>query len=89
MLILGHEWASREKTLRSYELMARYVAPHFQGVVEPIQYSQHWTAERKEGLFNSSVSAIMKSMQDYREHEEKMGRKPSDLADRPVTRVRP
>ena len=89
MLILAHEWASREKTLRSYELMARYVAPHFQGVVEPIQYSQHWTAERKEGLFNSSVTAIMKSMQDYREHEEAMGRKPSELADRPVTRVRP
>jgi limonene 1,2-monooxygenase len=89
MLILAHEWASREKTLRSYELMARYVAPHFQGVVEPIQYSQHWTAERKEGLFNSSVGAIMKSMQDYREHEEKMGRKPSDLATGPVTRVRP
>ena len=89
MLILAHEWASREKTLHSYELWARYVAPHFQGVVEPIAYSQHWTADRKEGLFNSSVTAIMKSMQDYREHEEAMGRKPSDLATGPVTRVRP
>ncbi len=89
MLLLAHEWASREKIERSYELWARYVASHFQGSVEPIAYSQHWTADRKEGLFNSSVAAIMKSMQDYREHEEKMGHKPSDLADRPVTRVRP
>jgi limonene 1,2-monooxygenase len=89
LLILAHEWATREKTLRSYELMARYVMPHFQGLVEPIQYSQHWTTERKEGLFNSSVAAIMKSMQDYREHEEAMGRKPSALATGPVTRVRP
>jgi limonene 1,2-monooxygenase len=89
MLILAQEWASREKTLRSFELLARYVAPHFQGVVDPIEYSQQWTAERKEGLFNSSVVAIMKSIQDYREHEEQHGRQPSELADRPVTRVRP
>jgi limonene 1,2-monooxygenase len=89
LLVLAHEWASREKTLRSYELMARYVMPRFQGAVEPIGYSQHWTAERKEGLFNSSVTAIMKSMQDYREHEEKAGRRPSELATGPVTRVRP
>lgn len=89
VLLLAHEWASREKILRSYELWARYVAPHFQGIVEPISYSQQWTAQRKEGLFNSSVAAIMKSMQDYREHEEAKGRAPSPLADRPVTRVRP
>jgi limonene 1,2-monooxygenase len=89
LLLLAHEWASREKILHSYELWARYVAPHFQGVVEPISYSQHWTADRKEALFMSSVTAIMKSMQDYREHEEAMGRKPSELATGPVTRVRP
>lgn len=89
MLLLAHEWASREKILRSYELMARYVAPHFQGAVEQISFSQQWTAQRKEGLFNSSVAAIMKSMEDYRQHEEAMGRRPSDLATGPVTRVRP
>ncbi len=32
MLLLAHEWAPREKILHSYELWARYVAPHFQGV---------------------------------------------------------
>jgi limonene 1,2-monooxygenase len=89
LLLLAHEWAPREKILRSFELWARYVAPHFQGTADPIQYSQQWTAGRKDMLFGTSVAAIMKSMQDYREHEEAKGRKPSDLADRPVTRVRP
>ncbi|HZP46553.1 MAG TPA: LLM class flavin-dependent oxidoreductase [Candidatus Binataceae bacterium] len=89
VLLLAHEWASREKILRSYELWARYVAPRFQGIVEPISFSQNWTAQRKEALFNSSVAAIMKSMQDYREHAEAKGHAPSPLADREVTRVRP
>jgi len=89
LLFLAHEWAPREKILRSYELLARYVMPHFDGLIEPISYSQQWTAQRKEALFNSSVTAIMKSMEDYRQHEEQKGRTPSELANRPVTRVRP
>jgi limonene 1,2-monooxygenase len=30
-LMLAHEWADREATRRNYELIARHVAPHFQG----------------------------------------------------------
>ena len=29
--MLAGDWADRDATLRSYELMARYVHPHFQG----------------------------------------------------------
>jgi len=75
--------------LHSYELWARYVAPHFQNTVTPIEFSQQWTSERKEALFGASVQAIMKAMQDYKDHREEQGKKPSELADRPVTRVRP
>jgi len=89
LLLLAHEWAPREKILHSYELWARYVAPQFQGSTVPIQFSQHWTEERRDVLFGSSVQAIMKSMQDYRESREAAGHKPSELADRPITRVRP
>jgi limonene 1,2-monooxygenase len=89
LLILAHEWASREKTLRSYELWARYVAPHFQGTVEAIENSNRWTAERRQMLMGTSMTAIMKSMQDYKDSREAAGHKPSELADRPVTRIRP
>ena len=30
MLLLAHNWANWEATRKSYELMARYVHPHFQ-----------------------------------------------------------
>jgi len=89
LLMLAHEWAPREKILHSYELWARYVAPHFQNTVTPIEFSQQWTSERKEALFGASVQAIMKAMQDYKDHREEQGKKPSELADRPVIRVRP
>jgi limonene 1,2-monooxygenase len=88
MLVLAHEWASREKTLKSYEMLARYVMPKFQGSAIPIEYSQQWTAQRRDQLFNSSVKAVVKAMHDYKEHRVAAGQKPSDLADQPITRTR-
>ena len=35
VMFRAHEWANREQTMRSYELFARYVAPHFQGSMKP------------------------------------------------------
>jgi limonene 1,2-monooxygenase len=89
LLILAHEWATREKTLRSYELWARYVAPHFQGAVEQIDFSNRWTSERRQMLMGTSIKAIMKSIEDYKQHREEKGAKPSELADRPLDRIRP
>ena len=34
LLFRAHEWATREQTLRSYELFARYVMPRFQGSID-------------------------------------------------------
>ncbi len=89
LLVLAHEWASREKTLKSYEMLARYVIPKFQGAALPIEYSQQWTAQRKDELFSTSVKAVVKAMHDYKEHRQAAGATPSDLADQPITRVRP
>jgi limonene 1,2-monooxygenase len=88
LLVLAHEWASREKTDKSYEMLARYVMPKFQGSAIPIEYSQQWTAERKDQLFNSSVQAVVKAMHDYKDHRQAAGKKASDLADQPITRTR-
>lgn len=88
LAILAHEWASREKTLHSYELWARYVAPHFQGMVEPVQYSNQWVSERREQVFNSSANAIRKAINEYREHKAAKGEKPAG-PDEPITRIRP
>jgi limonene 1,2-monooxygenase len=45
LLLLGHEWAEPEATLRSYDLLARYVVPEFQGtaIAPAASWDRLWT----------------------------------------------
>jgi limonene 1,2-monooxygenase len=58
LLILAHEWAPREKTLRSYELLARYVMPQFQGSLASLERSNRWTQQQSKALFAGLTGAI-------------------------------
>jgi len=49
-MIRVEDWAPRDKIHRSYELLARYVMPHFQGSVQDIEISRDWASERREAL---------------------------------------
>ena len=44
------DWAPRDRIHRSYELLARYVMPYFQGSLQGIQTSNEWASERREAL---------------------------------------
>jgi limonene 1,2-monooxygenase len=44
VLFTAQDWAPREKMRRSYELIARYVAPHFRGSVRSLTASRDWVA---------------------------------------------
>ncbi|MFF3322707.1 LLM class flavin-dependent oxidoreductase [Streptomyces sp. NPDC002889] len=44
VLFTAQDWAPREKLRRSYELIARYVVPHFRGSVRSLKASQEWVA---------------------------------------------
>ncbi|MDA1128062.1 MAG: LLM class flavin-dependent oxidoreductase [Chloroflexi bacterium] len=44
------DWAPRDKIHRSYELLARYVMPHFQDSLAGIRISNDWASERREAL---------------------------------------
>ncbi|MCI0878552.1 MAG: LLM class flavin-dependent oxidoreductase, partial [Chloroflexi bacterium] len=57
----------REKMLRSYELLARYVMPQFQGSVISTAASNRWAAERKETLVSGRVRALDRARQVYAE----------------------
>ncbi len=46
VLIRGHEWATWEKTRYSFELLARYVMPRFQGSLRGLEAS-YWDARSK------------------------------------------
>ncbi|HEY2487317.1 MAG TPA: LLM class flavin-dependent oxidoreductase [Candidatus Binataceae bacterium] len=90
MLMLAHEWATREKTLHSYELWARYVAPQFRGMIEEqVKYSNELARSNRELLFNKSLAGIATAIQDYAQHKAEKGEPVPDLLTQPLTRVRP
>ncbi|MFQ6026940.1 MAG: LLM class flavin-dependent oxidoreductase [Dehalococcoidia bacterium] len=66
-LVQTIDWAPREKMLRSYELLARHVMPHFQGTAQRTAASNQWAAERQEQLVAGRVRAIERARQDYAE----------------------
>ncbi|MBM3224310.1 MAG: LLM class flavin-dependent oxidoreductase [Candidatus Tectomicrobia bacterium] len=67
-LVQTIDWAPREAMLRSYELLARYVMPQFQGTVLSTAASNRWAAERREALTAGRAQAIERARQDYAEH---------------------
>jgi limonene 1,2-monooxygenase len=64
LLGMAHEWAPWEKTLHSYELLARYVAPHFQGQVAPVSDSREWVSGNRKTIFAAGPTAIAKAFTD-------------------------
>ena len=66
-LVQAIDWAPREKMLHSFELLARYVMPQFQGSVVGTAASNRWAAERKEVLVSGRVSALDRAQKVYAE----------------------
>ena len=64
-LFMGHDWADREATLRSYELFARFVAPRFQGTLPRLERSRDWAAENRGTFMGRMVEAIGKAIGDH------------------------
>jgi limonene 1,2-monooxygenase len=64
-LVFGHEWADREATFKSHELLARYVMPHFQGQLEPIRASYDWVAGSGGRFVDAATNAINKAIEDH------------------------
>jgi limonene 1,2-monooxygenase len=64
-LVQTVDWAPRDKMLHSYELLARYVMPQFQGSVVSTAASNRWASERREDLTAGRARAIEQARQDY------------------------
>ena len=64
-LVQTIDWAPRDKMLRSFELLARYVMPQFQGSVASTMASNRWAAERQETLTSGRVRAIDRAHEIY------------------------
>ena len=64
LLFNTHEWTTWEKTKHSFELWARYVAPHFQGQFAAIQENREWVASHRGSIFAPAQAAIGKAFLD-------------------------
>lgn len=64
LLFRANEWASREDTLKSYELFARYVMPRFQGSLDTVAGSNQWARANRKTIFGPNVEAIRKAFTD-------------------------
>jgi len=64
LLVLAHDWATREQTLRSYELLARYVIPVFQQSTDPLLDSNAWARSNRKALFGATPEAMKRAFTD-------------------------
>src|SRR5438309_114415 len=64
LLFRAHEWATREQTLRSYELFARHVMPRFQFSTETTRGSNEWARDNRKTIFSPNVEAIRRAFTD-------------------------
>jgi limonene 1,2-monooxygenase len=64
-LVRVEDWATREQVRHSYELLARYVMPRFQGSLVGIQASNHWASIRKEDLHANRLAGLKRATEAY------------------------
>jgi limonene 1,2-monooxygenase len=70
-LVMAHEWADTAATRKSYELLARYVFPEFQGSAESTTSSRDWAAENRPTFIGEVGAAIMSAIGKHNaEHED-------------------
>jgi len=68
MLLMAHDWADREATFRSYEMLAKHVFPHFQSSAERAIASREWCRTDHDQLMGSAMAAVAKEI-DRHERE--------------------
>ena len=64
ILFRAHEWATREQTMRSYELFARYVMPVFQQSLDAPAGSAAWAGENRKQIFGQTPDAVRRAFTD-------------------------
>jgi limonene 1,2-monooxygenase len=58
-------WADFPATLRSYELIARYVMPRFQGSNDARRESMEWATKNRPRFMGAMVQAIGSELQKH------------------------
>jgi limonene 1,2-monooxygenase len=63
-VVLGfaHDWANKEATMRSWEMVARYVVPAVNGTIRPQQASADYVEANKTALIAGASAAVMQKI---------------------------
>jgi limonene 1,2-monooxygenase len=63
-VVLGfaHDWANRENTARSWDLVARYVIPEINGLLEGYRTSRQYVIEHRESFERAGQAVLAKIM---------------------------
>ncbi len=69
-LVMGHEWADTAATRHSYELIARYVAPEFQGTSATLTASRDWAAENRPEFIGAATTAVTSAFEKHNEEKQ-------------------
>jgi limonene 1,2-monooxygenase len=79
-LLLGHEWANPEATRRSWELVAQYVMPEFQGQAESTLAAAERARQNRDAHAATQISAVEHMTKKYAEEVAAKGPKTADQA---------
>jgi limonene 1,2-monooxygenase len=64
-MVRVEDWARRDQTLHSYELLARYVMPQFQGSLQGITASNQWASGQSEALHAKAIAGLKQATDSY------------------------
>ena len=65
LLVRVEDWTSREKLRRSYELLARYVMPRYQGSTAGLQGSNSWARDNREPIHDRRIAGVRAATEAY------------------------
>ncbi|MEX0783225.1 MAG: LLM class flavin-dependent oxidoreductase [Dehalococcoidia bacterium] len=65
LLGFAHDWATREQTLHSYEMFARYVIPRVNGLLTSVQRSADFVSEHKAELMEKAGAAVLAAIRAH------------------------
>jgi len=70
-LVTAHDWANREATHRSYDLIARYVMPRFQDMNAWTQRSMSWVSENRTPFLAAATQGMVEAIAKDRDRQDK------------------
>jgi limonene 1,2-monooxygenase len=76
-LLFDHDWAPPAAKLRSYELFAEYVIPHFTGQLSAPIASRDWVTESGRTFVDQAAHAIGKAIEDHAAEQQAKSPSPS------------